>query len=212
MRRLISSLVGVRPEFLFQFTGGAQELVHALVHVNGNTNGARLVGDGAGDGLADPPRGVSRKLVAAPVFELVGGAHQADVAFLNQVEQMEAAVDVLLRDRNHQAKVGFHQVFLGALGFLFAVADHGQGVLQLFERGAGGDFALADFALQFADARLHGDGVACASSFFSSRSRWLSSSTARSISRVKSRQRTKTHGTRANGERSFHLSARQYFI
>ena len=44
--------------FFFQFAGGAQELVHALVHVNGNTNRTRLIGDGTRDCLPDPPGGV----------------------------------------------------------------------------------------------------------------------------------------------------------
>ena len=52
-----------------------------------DADGARLVGDRAGDGLADPPRGVGRELVAAAVFELVHRLHQADVAFLDQVEE-----------------------------------------------------------------------------------------------------------------------------
>ena len=104
-------------QFLFELARGAQELVHALVHVNRNADGAGLVGDGARDGLANPPGGVGRELVAAAVFELVGGAHQADVAFLDQVQQVQAAVDVLLGDRNHQAEVGLDQVLLGALGF-----------------------------------------------------------------------------------------------
>src|SRR5258708_4213407 len=45
-------------QLLLQLPRRAQELVHALVHVHRNTNGARLVGDGARDGLTDPPRGV----------------------------------------------------------------------------------------------------------------------------------------------------------
>jgi RNA polymerase primary sigma factor len=66
----------------------AQELVHALVHVNGNADRARLVRNRAGDRLANPPGGVSRKLVAAPIFELICGSHQANIAFLDQIEQM----------------------------------------------------------------------------------------------------------------------------
>src|SRR5690242_18343184 len=98
-------------ELLFELAGGAQELVHTLVHVNGNANGARLIGDGARDGLANPPSSVGRELVAAAVFELVGGAHETDVAFLDQIEQVEAAVDVLLGDGNDQAQIGFDKVF-----------------------------------------------------------------------------------------------------
>ena len=147
-------------EFLLQLARGAQELVHALVHVNGNADGAGLVGDGAGDGLADPPGGVGGKLVAAAVFELVGGAHEADIAFLDEVEQVKSAVHVFLGDGDHQAEVGLDQVFLGALGFGFAVADDGQAVLQFGKGGAGGGFALLDFALELAEAKLLGGIVA----------------------------------------------------
>ena len=48
-------------------------------------------------GLADPPRRVGRELVAAAVFELVHRLHQADVAFLDQVEELQAAVGVFFR-------------------------------------------------------------------------------------------------------------------
>src|ERR1035441_8051859 len=84
-------------QFLFKLACGAQELVHALVNVHRNADGAGLVGDGARNGLANPPSGVSRKLVAAPVFKLVGGAHQADIAFLNQIQQVKATVHIFLR-------------------------------------------------------------------------------------------------------------------
>jgi hypothetical protein len=36
--------------------------------------------------------------------------------FLNQVEELQAAVRVLLRDRDHEAEVGFDQLLLGLLG------------------------------------------------------------------------------------------------
>src|SRR5579871_1457117 len=145
---------GRAAQFLFEFARRPQELVHALVHVNGNADGARLVGDGARDGLANPPGGVGRKFVAAPVFELVGGAHQADVAFLDQVQKMQPAVDILLGHRNHQAEVGFHQILLGPLGFNLTVTDHRNGVFDLVERRAGRVFALANLTLDLARFRL----------------------------------------------------------
>src|SRR5579863_1571719 len=101
-------------QFLLKLSRRAQELVHALVHVHRNADGARLVGDGARDGLANPPSGVGGKLVAAPVFKLVSGPHQADIALLDQVQQVQPTVDVLLCHRNDQAKVGLYQILLGA--------------------------------------------------------------------------------------------------
>src|SRR6202167_4238745 len=70
-------------QLLHQLPRGADQLVDGFDHVHRDANGARLIGDGAGDGLADPPRSIGGKLVAAAVFEFVDGFHQADVAFLN---------------------------------------------------------------------------------------------------------------------------------
>jgi hypothetical protein len=75
---------------------------------------SRLIRDRAGDRLPNPPRRVGRELVAAAVLELVDRLHQPDVAFLNQVEELQAAIGVFLRNRDHQAEVGFDQLLLPA--------------------------------------------------------------------------------------------------
>jgi len=76
-------------------------------------DGARLVGNGSGDCLANPPRGVGGKLVAAAVVELIHSLHQADVALLDQVEELKPAVGVLLGHRHHKAQVGFDELVFG---------------------------------------------------------------------------------------------------
>src|SRR6266496_5753054 len=63
------------PQLLYQGPRGADELVDGLDHVDRDADGAGLVGDGAGDGLADPPGGVGRELVPALVLELVHRLH-----------------------------------------------------------------------------------------------------------------------------------------
>src|SRR6516225_2790953 len=80
-RRLAAYLVEHLP-------AGAYDLVDDLNHVNGHTDGARLIRERAADGLSNPPSGVGRKLEATSIFELVDGLHQADVAFLDQVEEL----------------------------------------------------------------------------------------------------------------------------
>src|SRR6516164_937390 len=64
------------------------DLVDNLNHVNGHTNGARLIRERAADRLSNPPGGVGRKLKSAPILEFVDGLQQADVAFLDQVEEL----------------------------------------------------------------------------------------------------------------------------
>jgi hypothetical protein len=88
--------------------------------VHRDADGARLVGDRTGDGLADPPGGIGGKLVAAAVLELVHRLHQADVAFLDQVEELQAAVGVFLGDGDDKAQVGLDHFLLGAGGVAFA--------------------------------------------------------------------------------------------
>src|SRR5579875_934438 len=111
------------PVLLHQLAGGANQLVDGFDHVDGDADGAGLVSDGAGDGLADPPRGISGKLVSPPVFKLVHGLHQADVPFLDQVKKLQAAVRVFLGDGDYQAKVGLDQLALRKFGFLLAGQD-----------------------------------------------------------------------------------------
>src|SRR5580704_9043950 len=91
---------GLTAEFLHQLARGADQLVDGFDHVHRDADGAGLIGDGAGNGLANPPGGVGGKFVAAAVLEFVDGLHQADVAFLNQVEKLQATVGIFFRDRN----------------------------------------------------------------------------------------------------------------
>ena len=118
-------------ELLDQHAGGAGQLVDGLDHVHRDADGARLVGDGAGDRLADPPGGVGGELVAAAVLELVHRLHQADVALLDQVEELQAAVGVLLGDGDHQAQVGDDQLLLGLVGLPLAAPDLGEQDLEV---------------------------------------------------------------------------------
>ena len=130
MRLAISSLVGSRPSSCTSWRLVRTSLLIVSIMCTGMRDGARLVGNGSGNGLANPPRRVGRKLVAAAPLELVHGLHQADVAFLNQVEKLQSAVGVFLGDGNNQAQVGFDQFFLGLLGFRFAAVNERQCALQ----------------------------------------------------------------------------------
>ena len=101
---------GLALELLHQLALDAVQLVDRLDHVHGHADRARLVGDAARDRLADPPRRVGRELVAAAPVVLLDGAHQADVALLDEIEEEHAAADVALRDRHHETQVGLDQL------------------------------------------------------------------------------------------------------
>ena len=60
--------------------------------VDGDPDEGGLVGDGAAYGLLDPPRGVGGELGAEVGVEVAGGAHEPEVAFLDEVGELEAVL------------------------------------------------------------------------------------------------------------------------
>ncbi len=135
---------------------GADDLVDRLDHVHRDADRAGLVRDGAGDGLPDPPRGIGGELVAAPVLELVHGLHEADIAFLDQVQELQAAVRVLLGDGDDEAQVGLHHFLLRLPGFLLAPLHHLHDLAEFqdFETRLGRE--IVDVRAQVPDAVLLG--------------------------------------------------------
>ena len=138
---------GLAAQLLHQLPRGADELVDGLDHVHRNADRPGLVGDGARDGLPDPPGCVGRELVATAVFELIHRLHQADVAFLDEVKELQTAVGVLLGDGNHQAQVGLNELALGDLGVHIALDDFALGAAQLLVIHAGVGFQLFQVGL-----------------------------------------------------------------
>ncbi len=100
-------------QLLDQAPFGVDQLVEPLDHVHGDPDRSALVGQRAGDRLADPPGRVGRELVAAAVVELLDRPDQAQRALLDQVQQRQAAADVALGDRDDQPQVGLDHVLLG---------------------------------------------------------------------------------------------------
>ena len=96
-----------------QLALGAADLVELLDDVDRDADRARLVGERAGDRLADPPGRVGRELEALAVVELLGRADQAERALLDQVEEGQALVAVVLGDRDDQAQVRLDHLLLG---------------------------------------------------------------------------------------------------
>ncbi len=110
-------------EFLNEQTRGADELVDRLDHVNRDADRAGLIGDCTRDRLANPPRCVGREFVSATPFEFIDGLHQTDVAFLNQIEELQAAICVFLGDRNDETQVGLDQLAFCLVRVKLADAD-----------------------------------------------------------------------------------------
>ena len=81
---------------------GAVQLVDALDDVHRHPDHPRLVGERPRDRLADPPGGVRRELEASAPVELLDGADQAQRPLLDQIEERQALVAVVLRDRDDQ--------------------------------------------------------------------------------------------------------------
>src|SRR5690606_8838836 len=67
---------------------------------------AALIGERGENRLADPPHRVLDELHALVDVELPRGSDQTDVAFLDQIDQGDAAVLILFRNTDHETQVG----------------------------------------------------------------------------------------------------------
>src|SRR5262252_5124563 len=128
---------GLAADLVEHLARGAHDLVDGLDHVHGDADGARLVGDRARDRLPDPPRGIGRELVAATILEFVDRLHQADVALLDQVEELQAAVGVFLGDGDDEAQVRLHHLLLGLARLALALLHHVHDLAELADLESG---------------------------------------------------------------------------
>ena len=109
----ISSGRRLAAELLDELALDVHDLVQLLDHVHRDADRAGLVGDRARHGLADPPGGVGRELVAAPVVELLDRADQAERPLLDQVEERQPPAQIALGDRDDEAQVRLDHLLLG---------------------------------------------------------------------------------------------------
>src|SRR6059036_68068 len=138
---------GLAAEFLDELARGPDELVDRLDHVHGDADRAGLVGDGARDRLPDPPGRVGRKLITTPIFELIDRLHEADVAFLDEVEELQPAVRVLLGDGDDEPQVRLHHLLLRLRRLDLALPDDGHHALDLVGLGVGALLGELDLLL-----------------------------------------------------------------
>src|SRR5919108_4269343 len=92
--------------------------------MNRNTDRPRLLGDGAVNRLPNPPGGVCTEFEAAARVELADRPQKTHIAFLDQVEEGDAASQVTLGNADDEAQVGadqrlvgFHRADLGRVHF-----------------------------------------------------------------------------------------------
>src|SRR5258705_9417760 len=77
---------------------GVRHFIGQLDHVNRDADGVRMIRKRASDGLAYPPTGVGREAETKPVIELIDGAQQTDITFLNEIQVTEPVAAIFLRN------------------------------------------------------------------------------------------------------------------
>ena len=117
-RRFNSSAISferrLAAELLHELAVAARCLVDDLHHMHRNANRSCLIGNGARDRLPDPPGRICREFISLCIVELVHRADQARVALLNEVEDMQAAAGILLRNGDDKAQVRLGQLVLAS--------------------------------------------------------------------------------------------------
>ena len=132
-RGLVGDLLERRfaPELRPQLSIGAVDLLEPLDDVHGHADRSRLVGQRSRDRLANPPRRIGGELEAAAPVELLDRADETECPLLDQVEEREALVTVVLRDRDDEPEVGLDHALLG----IHVAALDPFGELDLLGRG-----------------------------------------------------------------------------
>ena len=97
-----------------------------------DADGAGLVGDGTGDGLADPPGRIGGELESLGVVELFHRFDQTQIALLDQIQELHAAAHIPLGNGDHQTQVGLAQTLLGFLAIGAAGLDLQRQIHLLF--------------------------------------------------------------------------------
>lgn len=89
--------------------------------MNRDADGARLISNRPGNRLTDPPGCIGGELIAATILKFINGLHQANVSFLNEVQELQAAISIFLRNRNNEAEIGLNHFFLRLAGFALSL-------------------------------------------------------------------------------------------
>ena len=117
--------------------------------MDGNTDGPGLVRNRACNRLTYPPCGIGAELVAALVFKLIHGLHQTDIALLNQVQELQAAVRIFFGDAHDESEIGLDKFGLPALDLFFRHIQVLDRILDFFA----GDQGLFRFQMSYVALR-----------------------------------------------------------
>ena len=129
------------------------QFIDCLHHMHRNADRPGLVRDGPGNGLPDPPGGVGAEFEAFAEIEFLYRFDQAQIPFLNQIEEKHAPAHIALGDADHQTQIGLHKTLFGVLvAFLHPLCQ-----LHLFLGGKQRN--TADFL------QVHADRVVDANAF-----------------------------------------------
>ena len=110
-RDLVDGRVAI--QLLAERASGPLHAADLICDVNGEPDRAALLGERPLHRLADPPRRIGGQLVPHRPVELLDGAHEAEVALLDEVQQRHVGTCVVARDRHDEPEVRLDQLPLG---------------------------------------------------------------------------------------------------
>ena len=76
--------------------------------MNGQANGSSLIHQRPFNGLTNPPGGVGRKAITQLRIKFFYRPHKPQIALLNKIEKLEAAIDVASGYFNHQPQIALN--------------------------------------------------------------------------------------------------------
>jgi len=161
--RRTRAAVGLIPHIVQQKLthAGQSSLFFGTHHMDGYTDGARLVRQCELDRLPDPPFGVRREAETPLGIELLAGFQEAEIAFRDQIRQGQPTIAVPAGDHDDEAEMMFDEAAASAL--IAARGASGQNVFL----AAGEPLARRDVAQILPDdvpvARAGDTGFQCGS-------------------------------------------------
>ena len=106
----------VASELRLQARLGSTNGCERVVQMDRDPNRSRLVGDGTSYGLPNPPGCIRRELETLAPVELLDGTNQSEVAFLDEIEEVDArGVGVATSVGNDESEIGREERILGLL-------------------------------------------------------------------------------------------------